>query len=198
MKETFNLDWLRMIPRNIYRVPEEYDLGNFVNWEKKYNIDESNLISSSKDMFGKVYDVGEGLVAKVFKEGIFLKNGTIFNNHEIPSITPYLLEREFWMGRELEKTKMNTPHSEGLALVYNEVVDEYRPAFIIEKINSVNYDFLNVQEMNAVNLLRDKEFDLAREGGVVPGWDSKKLGNYLLSKEDGKVYPIDYMHWYKI
>ncbi len=195
MKETFNLDWLKIVPRMPFGVPGGYDLNHFLNWEKKYELDESNWIVSGSS-FGKVYDVGDSLVAKIFRNSPFLKNNMVFNNAE-DMIVPYLLEREFWLGKGLEKTEMNTPHQEGLALVYNRNLDQYHPAIIIEKIDSIDYESLSDNEIKKIEFLRDKELGKAIDGGYVPGFDARKRGNVLLSKKNMEVYPIDYMFWYK-
>jgi hypothetical protein len=191
---TFRREWLKEIPQWDFRVPEEYDLNNFVNWKKYFYIDERNLISSSNDKYGKVYDVGEGLVAKVFKKSPFVKKGMVFgtDNFEIKK-APYFIEREFWMTKKLKEAGVNVPFPEGLFLVYDEFLDEYKPGFVMEKINKIDYNrFANG---GRIELLINQELNKAKKEGFIIGIDAEWSKNNLLSKDNGKIYPIDFMFW---
>ena len=75
MGNEFREEWLRDIPNmDIFLIPKEYNILEYMSWKKEFKISEDNLISSGEDHFGKVYDVGEGLAAKVSRHSPFIKN----------------------------------------------------------------------------------------------------------------------------
>lgn len=209
MEETFKEEWLREISAlGNFSIPREYNRKHFVNWEKRFEFDEGNLLSSDEDRFGKVYDVGRGLVAKVSRKGPFIRRGMIFNECCPNAGSPYFTEREFWIGKKLKEIEENSinpkghvPRPEGLFLIYNKNLEEYRPAFVMEKINfegeGLGYIVENgSEEHEKIKEMISDGLDFFSMNGVDVGTvDSRWLKNNLLSKDDGHIYHIDYMFW---
>lgn len=194
MKNNFKYDWLREIPDKDFNVPPEYNNLGFLNWEKNFYLDGRRIIGGED--FGKVYDVGEGLVAKVFNLTPIIKNSVTFGmDNMFRRKIPYFIEREFWMAKKLFESGINVPNPEGLFLAYDEFLNEYKPAFVMERIDDFKGECFGPKEYNHVKNLRDKEIDKADNKGFIPGIDARSFGNFLYSKEEDKVYLIDFMFW---
>ena len=179
--------------KTILEIPERYNGFNFVNWNKKYSFENKDNFNRGYGNFSEVYDLKNNLIGKTLKNSPFLKRGQIFNKESSRNL--FYLENELNICSELFELGINVPKPNGLFLIHNTFLDEFRPAFVMEKIKNIDLRDFRISELTKISKKVQEQIKKAESLGFIPSDDVEKLENVLYDPKNNKVYLIDFAFW---